>query len=1066
MNTVLKNNKGVVLMSVYFVLIVLLILSATTFMRSLNEHRYSKINADSMQAFYEAEAGISYAYYELYNKSFQDWFTHSDKDTVNADFDWDDQDTLSIAAAYGDNGYYQVAGRDFRVKTYPDPDVDGVVVAHSQATINGITRSVEYRLGQQSAYEYFFFFPRTTRFGNDTYDGRNFGRLHVNGDIELISNPRFYFLTALTCGSETVGEGYIKRAIDSQFYNCWGEQGYDTTFSYPWDLPSSMFYNNTIHFSTGTTYFASGEYKPVSQITSADRDELPYYLDGAWNWDKYKGDYDVNDNLPYKYEIGIEDLNNLALYEMQGSTLWGNQGTTPMFAENTVTISNRTIGSGTEKAIFQAMIDNPGEAEGHWNEFWEQWKTNHTSDYAAYSASFTGGQDWERRFYLAAYDNKWSASADWNQTGPDKPYRVNMEWWQDLSYGDDRAGLTDDLSPAKVIFNELDSYTGEESDKYFLNTQFQGGTGSSWETWLSENGLHPGGDSDNIVQDKSMGGEYVTTPPIFGRLADYDHLKQEAVDSGIFIGWDNAHPLADVNLDGIVNLTDMAKVKFKAGSTDLRYDVNKDGIVNLTDMALTKHKSGEIVDFKNPIAECTQAVQFYNVRNPAGYYSTSDNYKPSNVLVIDVHKLKEKIEEDKESGGPLANFNGILYIDLASCRWAEPSYVGTTSLSEDWTYDINAESIMLVNAETLPEGGLSIITPHNVLIKGNYNLDPDGNEEKNREKDDDPLITNDGNVIERVISNPHTHRTDGTSYSLTQNDLQWQPAEVITQRGVYTLSEDFTEPTYMPMYWTHDGQYYEERDRISQDIDEQNFVSGDAHYPENSWVPTPDSTKTATSSGGALLYPDIDTWFTYYRDTHGNPVAVPADWNEWLLNPGGTQINWPDNTVYALDTDGDNIKDRYISSNKLKQAVREHIESVYDTTYSHNAVHGYYDSSGEWVSGSGSADTPAQNYRVNEKHIYNTAIVTPYDPEPFVLEYWEGSGDRVVNGAFIQLSDKKEDDYIKPIPLGAQNRTGLPDNFFNYETRFGKNAAIDDRPKAGITFASDNSWREIKNEDF
>ena len=212
-----KYKKGIVLISCFYVMVILLGLSSIAFMRMANETKLSQINLDSKQAFYEAESGISYAQGEAARNGFT-WFTHIQKDQPATGV------LTNIQGATIDNdGFYIVAGKNFKVQAFPETlngNLTGVITILSQAESNGITRTIEYRLSQQSAYHYFMFFPQGKTIGSATYDGRNFGGMHVNGNIELTGNPKFYFLTELTSGSNDPNQGFIYRP-NSQ----WGIEG-------------------------------------------------------------------------------------------------------------------------------------------------------------------------------------------------------------------------------------------------------------------------------------------------------------------------------------------------------------------------------------------------------------------------------------------------------------------------------------------------------------------------------------------------------------------------------------------------------------------------------------------------------------------------------------------------------------------------------------------------------------------------------------------------------------------------------------------------------------------------
>jgi len=967
-----RRTKGMIIIVSLFVAVVLLGLVSVTFMRVVSVNNASKINNNSLQAFYEAESGRAYAYAELAAHGFN-WYTHIDKDTHvpsgganNMDgagniivfADAGGSNFITAPGAYIDtaSGCYCVndnqGNRRFQVKVYPEQIggvYTGTVVVLSQGMFNGLMRTVEHRIDQPSAYKYFFFYPYSKTFSSDVFNGRNYGAIHVNGDIRLTGSPKFYFLTELTCGSNTDGEGYIYRPLKSRYYDWHGELDYSTSLSDPTTLPYYLYLNTNYHFYTGNTYFRSGEMSSYVDTT------LPYYLDnntysGAyWEYDKYAGD--GTDTTPAHYSISNDDLKNLAIYELCA----GSGGIPLLNGSSNVTIPS--VGTGNEEEIFEDLYNKPGNNEGLWDEFWTQWKANHANDYQQYhGTTLTGGEDWERRFFMAAYewrDRSWDNDGQTYIDIPDGiPDNINREWWEDLSYGDDRAGLSNDMAPAAVER----SYNGEQLDLYFLNTEEQA---VAWRSWLSGHSLDEAGEDMTLVKDRSQGGQYVDQGTILSTHTDQDAVRDKAKNGGIYIGLE----------DGA---------------------------------------------FSNPISDCSVETQFYNVTHPAGFYSRGQPYRPSNILVIDVYALKEKIENE------MSDFNGVVYVDLESYPWSSSSY------------DANADGVMLVNGERLPDGGLSIVSPNNVFIKGNYNLDPVGNSDKNRDPDSE-------SVISYVTAGTHYSRIDGSPYTLSANDLVWQPAEIISTRAVYTLSDDFPEPSYMPMNGSVSRQYYEE-DNYGH-LPGHDFVTGHYYYPTDDWVPSPSDTRAAYSA--------IDTWFTYYNGGQ----TLPARWDaEWVY------ANWPSDTVFSFDTNGNGQIDTYILGSTLQSYVRSHIQSAYSNTYNYTAIHGR--------DGSLNSDTPSFINSVSQPHIYNAAIVSPYSTSPYVLEYWRsGSGDtaRIINGAFVQLPTQ----FRETTPRGVYyGRARSPANTFNYETRFGRGADPNDRPPVGLTFGANVSWREISNSRF
>ncbi|MFC1698641.1 hypothetical protein ACFL1I_01610 [Candidatus Omnitrophota bacterium] len=951
----IKNNQGVVLIIAYFCVVVLFGFTTITFMRSMHENRAANLGNNSSRAFYEAESGLAFAYHELSQGNNFQWYTHLGRnpDVLAAPSPPTSPGGLISPA----DGTFQVAGRNFRVMTMPDPNFADFVLILSQATVSGVTRTIEQRLALTRAFEYLFFYPDTHVFETATIDGRNFGGIHVNGNIEFIGNPRFRFLTELSSGSNASDKGYILRPLTQQFYegrydnpDAFGVAEYRTTASDPLNLQTSVYRNTNYHFSTGNTYFETGAIEDPVSIT------LPYYLEGAgaaWEFDKYLGDRgDSNDNLALSYNISNEDLKNLGLYESSRSA--GNTG----LLDEEKRINIPTGPSGNEVDVFKELCGQYDDNTEYWDDFWSRWKQNHRHDYQDYQDSYTGGEDWERRFWLAGYE--WSGD-------PGTPNNMNMEWWSDLSYGDDRSRLLNDLAPAQVV----DNYTGEELDAYFLNSEQQA---QPWESWLNNNNLNEKGENKTLVQDRSQGGSYIDPGEIINTQTDSSGIKNKALNGGIYIGMHD----------------------------------------------------GELV---NNISNCTSEKAFYNARNPAGCYKRENprdwnwsaykvytdgmEYRPSNILEIDIQQLLDTI-----AAGQIQDFNGVIFVDLTDYSW------------DDTHYDANADGVMLVNAERLPDGGLSLVTPNNIYVKGNYNLDPQGYSERYRDPDDPA-------VIQRVINEK--------TYIENEEDLQWQPAELITSRAVYTLSDDFSEPQTMPLTGYQYIQYYDNyRGFTDADvIQHRRYGTADA-----SWMPS--SSDTSWSS-------TIDDWFDLEgidRPTNGWDVA-------WIEQNWGS-FSWSDDYVYQYNTeDSDPENDVFILRRDLKSDLYSKVDNCYRAHYAYDPTR--------------PPDAYQMSNLVNEKHIYNTAIVSPYNPEGSTIEIWgynyiPGSQDtdRVINGAFIQLpSSHKEpipDESFDSPNINRGRRVSWPVKTFNYETRFGgQGANVAAQTPVNLRFGLVGSWREINN---
>jgi hypothetical protein len=980
----LKNKKGSVLVIAYFVVLTLAGLSAALFLRTIADSRYVQDSQASLQALYEAEAGIAYAYVEIESRNFH-WFTH-DSDGITAD---------PHPCTFGDmsSGDYLVAGRNFALKAYPE-EIDGVntgvTVIRCRGTAGRATRIIEYRLSSGSAYQHAFFYSTSHTFGNETFNCHNYGGIHVNGDINFTGYPSFKFLTHLTSGPTYSGgnNGYIYRPYYYAYNNLStdADKTYANSIGNPQDLPWNMLYNNNSHFSTGYTYFTTGADDADPQ-TPLNNYTLYYYLDGSgseWNFHKYANDTfnPGASGASHHWElisftadghVDATNLRNLAINEL-------------CHPEDTNTLLSSdppAMGGFSEQQVFTWLYtieDNPSmlqtlfgttDSQVIWDAFWGTWAANHSGDFISEGQSNPEWGQWERRFYVAAYN--WDL-----YQGQTIPNGVNPEWWQDLYYGSDYQDHQDNLFPAQT-YNDA---TGEPYERYYLNTKEQS---DAWGNWLMAHFLNKEETNKTLVQDASQGGDWVNTGNIFGDqyAGNESPLLAKAKEEGLYIGPDD-------NYAGLP-------------------------------------------------AGCYEVSKFYNVVNPA--LDASGKYIPTNVLVIDVKLLKDKI-----ASGDLSVDNGIIYVDLQNFNWqGQPN-------------NLNASGVMLVNGEALPQGGISIVTPNNVFIKGNYNVDPTGSAERSRQADD-------AQIINHVVAS--THKTiDGATYNISAADLHWQPADIITKRFVYTLSEEFHEPQYMPMTDINYYQYYEERDHVTG----QSFVKDDPTFPRReesesgNWVPTVSETLSrAPDSRLSRFMQAVQNGQVCAKD--GTPIALPEP-PDGLWNVSWVDTNLPTNTVF-------NVNGEFILSNDLRSAISGDITNRYHQRFSYSAVHG--------EDGTINPLAPSKSNYVHNAHVFNTAIVSPYQTSPYVLEhwgYWSGGNwvntDRVMNGAFIQLlsglnegqegmmpTESKYADQV-PYKLGEYfNRFYPPKSTFYYETRFGRGSQAQDRPPSGLSMGADVSWREV-----
>ncbi len=299
-------------------------------------------------------------------------------------------------------------------------------------------------------------------------------------------------------------------------------------------------------------------------------------------------------------------------------------------------------------------------------------------------------------------------------------------------------------------------------------------------------------------------------------------------------------------------------------------------------------------------------VEFFNITRPTR--DGSGNPVIENVIEFDVAAFLRDCPT-------MAPSNNIIYVDNKDLR--------------------------LVNAQKLPDGGLTVISPYNVYLKGDYNT-----------------------------------------------DLNWQPAAVITNSLVYTLSNDFNDPQTMPMSSNYKNYPYS--------LEFSDFIDS---YAKSVF------TNLAQANG----------WATPGDAIHPEEGLNPA-WIREQLSP------------------------------QAQKTLRDAAENKYDEINLNNMAN-----------------------KVTANTVYNTAIVSPSNIYPQVLERWQA--ERLVTGAFIKLEtpwtskSKIPADYYQGLTKGwggSSYRVTEPTSNYSYETNF----VLPGRAPAGDLIGGTQArWEEVSDFD-
>jgi len=924
----ISNKKGIVLLASYLVVMVVAILSTAFLTQVVTESKSAKRSTASVEAFYAAQAGLNFAYAECYLAGW-DWRTH---DWANGFVDTDVDvhatypSNLNLSAAWDSDGYYTIPGYDFKVRAYRELDWDkvaqndsdpytGVIIIHSQGTDPDslVTRTLELRVSQRSMYQYFYFFPESHTFESGTYDGGGYGGIHVNGNITFKSYPTFVNLTSLSAG-DTYDHGNPDHTGYLNYYNF----QYSAPYSFDDNDPGSAddrdgfapmpissappynYYNLSEWFSTDYHFnYHKYAYGKINlDASTGSTFPIPKTLDSGsdyeWNYDKYKYSQPA-DEVGVRFKVDDSILAMMARNERGAS------------ASSRTANPSYYLLTDTEQTTFNA---DPANFD------WSAWRNTHSGSISADNLAI------EKKFWRARYNcqdtGNWAADADTASTDSfaASHYSINHEWWDDLTYGNDRASLTDDLSPAQSEITTSPEYEG-----YYLNTEHQV---QSWQDYMenkevtitkSDTGEEETLELSSVINDSNTGGEYINPMRLEVNYAERAEEGGISITTSINSAW-----------------TQWQQTRIDMIRRYFRGEITREEFIDMYLTWLQSNPAPARYVSNNPISDVTTVDNFYNTTRPAraSEYTWQGNlfdkfpeysWMPARtkVLTIDVAALNEKIENENLS------FNGVVYVESADYS--------------DTAYDY---SVRLINAGVLPEAGLTVVSPHNIYVQGNFNLDntiPD---------DGTSLDARDYQAIQDYMA---THSSEGYS----QDDFTWHPAALIsTQRMVYTLSDSFNDPQQLPLsydYWNRDT-----RDYYPYCLDDAEFLEDHVPAPSSSSLPQ-----------------TVKTFF----DNHPE-LTPPSSWSwDWI------------NTNLDVDT--------YPEANDVRKSLLDAGNAAYQT----------------------GAEALMPN-RVEKDTTYNTAIVSPYDPQAYILERWHDTNGakkkRNIVGAFIQL----EDVFRSSVPLSYQ----------------------------------------------
>ncbi len=186
----LRNKCGFLLVGSFATIIVLTILSAAIFAKSINEDLIARENYGDLSAKYNAEKGFECAYYELINHG-TSWKTHYfDPEDTDPTFLYDYGTPLhvfldTIAEHDGGTGEYKALNDKFFTKVYLDEgDGQFAILARGVSDTTDNSYLMAAKVSISTLYEYFWFSPYSMYMGWTTFLAEG-GSIHTNGNLKF-----------------------------------------------------------------------------------------------------------------------------------------------------------------------------------------------------------------------------------------------------------------------------------------------------------------------------------------------------------------------------------------------------------------------------------------------------------------------------------------------------------------------------------------------------------------------------------------------------------------------------------------------------------------------------------------------------------------------------------------------------------------------------------------------------------------------------------------------------------------------------------------------------------------
>ncbi len=666
----LRQEKGILLITVYLVVLILMGLSGAFFYRTIHAKKMVESADNFLKALYNAEKGLSYAYYEISNQGYS-WFTHEidalgnivPKSATPVSLRTQGSNADAAFITEGDDlGCYRALDGSFILKSFPDSRLSDTTVVRIKGISGNNQRVIEYRLSRTGIYDYAWWTNYNLSIKGDYY--ANGGRIHANGNISLYSSAKIYDVDSIKTGKDN-GIYYAESSkyIRPGYYDYYVDNSGNVNGELPLPDLGRMASNSSARAWAGTNSSQNTSIQApwINQTTNSYYSNPASDFVGSWppawmlnaEWRFY------GDSQPQNYV-----WNNEAGKNLNGQNTWIYPALKDTDGE-VLFYPNGTVMRDTAR-----INEIPAELDGNWS--WTKYDGNGTVQgadqkeirFTVYNG--TGGKKYME-------DTRWaiinSSAVMVNSSYPGAKTYVemlqNVTYWNNLGYNTTQATIyANNINP-----EILDGTYGSENltipTNITVNKTNSLKQSEGWNNWLQQKNL------GNVFLTNEIG--ETMEPPRFATT-----YKGKSKEAGLYLSRKGGSQTLHYANSTAVTYTAHNSTTYTNTTTYDNWLLDMGQAVDVLVDRLNKDAAGNLLDSDK---RCAKKVSFIN------FYTN----KTETVLELDLDKMQE-------AGTYPAN--GIIYAEVP---------------------------VRITQANELPHSGAAnnatfhLIGEENVYLKGNYN---------------------------------------------------------------------------------------------------------------------------------------------------------------------------------------------------------------------------------------------------------------------------------------------------------------------------------------------------------